>query len=1315
MDELYEALRAAEKRGPEGAEDVAKLSAYIQQLSAEQEQTKVVDQRDLIPKAIGAGAGAVLGPVVSAAAKSGVKQVQRGRTVPLPAMSAPHPTQVTPGASAIDESLNKGFSNAITQHTREAQISQRQKSVAEILAELKAKGVPVDPKILAEMPTQAAMPGGSILLNADTAKKIEAEEAARKAAGAALPKNATISERILAKVAPNAVSDVANFAKGVSEYKLPLLGKVGPLVGTVLGGAATAAQGVDAFNRSQQDDTTGAIISGIGAAGTGVSTLPFPPPVRAVGAGVGLSAEAINAYRDAMREGRIEHGAPEHPENVTSISDPYAAGGLVHLAEGGTPDVNFSVNNMPSMSGQPGVGYMNMPPAAMARMQLEQELANKARLRAGATGMGMALPGQQGVKLMPGNIEAGANIPVGPGSLDISGYRSINPVNMPAQRSGHMFGGNVRYTLPFAEGGDVNSIPVEGDQFDKPNFEKVFSAVAKGYTAPHSDRHFDKGQTQPALNIGDPNYLRGTKTIKVYPQYQEYNKAGFYNGWDDPNSINISSSELNPYNLPSTVGHEAQHLQSNLAYENPDKLGFIDSMRRAAALKNTDELKAQIEKNYQDYLKQWKENQNNQQNNFGWGMKTRNQLGAYAGENPGSGERYADYAGLEAQLPRGQRLVDTELGKAVFKTPEQQAYLYQTLRPMEQKMIAQPDNKSDFWDALKKFKQEYAYNTGAGKSHADSLIKSGLEAIQGKAEGGDVKKPDANEAGAFVGYPQINRNRQVGSGTGFLDALVGAPPSRNNILNPSDYSYQEGYEKGEPYGIASMALPFAGAAAKPLAREMATRAFMGESLVPKAFRGLMPEQPVAGIFRNEKGGNWAPEAMIQNQSWTPEQQLAETLGFNKNDPALENWVNTQLTRYVKNDMGTPGDPIRALADQGILHYKPRLAYFEHNNRPTNLQREAEVKRGYADTPEGESALTQLGKDWETNVDAGVTTRTVTPKFIEWNQEEFPWLKNAEGKKLHSIDDEFLYSHLGFDHIVDVLREQIAAGQLRPESLKSLSVPQAVQRTHEYNLAKEKAMQKIKLQADSEMPVHKSYPEGFKWQELKHPTDPNVTEKALKYEGDAMGHCVGGYCPDVLAGDTKIYSLRDAKGEPHVTIEVKNKAEPWMNQTHWDSNNNFHWKAKVPISPEMKAEIDAEMIKKFGNREANLKNTQSESRWDFLESELRKRLGEPEPRLSIEQIKGKQNAAPKDEYKKFVQDFVRSGNWDRVNEVHNAGLKDMAKTGNNYELTNVPEDIAKLPHTERYWAVQEAIKNKAIPQYATEEEVADAIRKYARKP
>lgn len=41
---------------------------------------------------------------------------------------------------------------------------------------------------------------------------------------------------------------------------------------------------------------------------------------------------------------------------------------------------------------------------------------------------------------------------------------------------------------------------------------------------------------------------------------------------------------------------------------------------------------------------------------------------------------------------------------------------------------------------------------------------------------------------------------------------------------------------------------------------------------------------------------------------------------------------------------------------------------------------------------------------------------------------------------------------------------------------------------------------------------------------------------LEAEGDVMQHCVGGYCEQVRYGDVVIYSLRDPRGRPHVTIE-----------------------------------------------------------------------------------------------------------------------------------------------------------------------------------
>lgn len=46
----------------------------------------------------------------------------------------------------------------------------------------------------------------------------------------------------------------------------------------------------------------------------------------------------------------------------------------------------------------------------------------------------------------------------------------------------------------------------------------------------------------------------------------------------------------------------------------------------------------------------------------------------------------------------------------------------------------------------------------------------------------------------------------------------------------------------------------------------------------------------------------------------------------------------------------------------------------------------------------------------------------------------------------------------------------------------------------------------------------------------------TTKEQLDVEGDVMQHCVGGYCDQVRRGTSEIYSVRDANGRPHVTIE-----------------------------------------------------------------------------------------------------------------------------------------------------------------------------------
>jgi hypothetical protein len=142
----------------------------------------------------------------------------------------------------------------------------------------------------------------------------------------------------------------------------------------------------------------------------------------------------------------------------------------------------------------------------------------------------------------------------------------------------------------------------------------------------------------------------------------------------------------------------------------------------------------------------------------------------------------------------------------------------------------------------------------------------------------------------------------------------------------------------------------------------------------------------------------------------------------------------------------------------------------------------------------------------------------------------------------------------------------------------------------------------------------------------------------------MGHCVGGYCPDVMEGRSRIFSLRDAKGEPHVTIETKPYTQ-WLSLEHaadtdpdfGDAWNDWRYGYDISRTP--------------GRPEGTFEDYLRENDPDLL-SRFEGQNYAPD---EIVQIKGKQNRAPKDDYLPFVQDFVKSQQWGNVGDLRNTGL------------------------------------------------------------
>jgi hypothetical protein len=145
------------------------------------------------------------------------------------------------------------------------------------------------------------------------------------------------------------------------------------------------------------------------------------------------------------------------------------------------------------------------------------------------------------------------------------------------------------------------------------------------------------------------------------------------------------------------------------------------------------------------------------------------------------------------------------------------------------------------------------------------------------------------------------------------------------------------------------------------------------------------------------------------------------------------------------------------------------------------------------------------------------------------------------------------------------------------------------------------------------------------------------ESALKYEGDVMQHCVGGYCPDVAEGRSRIFSLRDNTGKPAATVEVKssNQMDP----------SDFYHSDAIPES----------LLKKIDDAEAAGALDSVGDLEEFVRNSPEFKAYKDSLPLMVTQIKGAKNLRPEEKYLPFVQDFLKTQKWSSIGDLQNAGL------------------------------------------------------------
>jgi hypothetical protein len=322
-------------------------------------------------------------------------------------------------------------------------------------------------------------------------------------------------------------------------------------------------------------------------------------------------------------------------------------------------------------------------------------------------------------------------------------------------------------------------------------------------------------------------------------------------------------------------------------------------------------------------------------------------------------------------------------------------------------------------------------------------------------------------------------------------------------------------------------------------------------------------------------------------------------------------------------------------------------------------------------------------------------------------EENPYLAKLPPET--PVYNAFGLGDLGIDHILDVLKDDIASGKMKLEDLNKITMDQAVKRAAEYDFEMAKKARDAVAQSRATMPVYKEYPEGYKWVQLTKPGEFNA-------ESNAMGHSVRGYEPEkghpdwtpesgdsgreyyghggwegIKSGKAKVYSLIDPSGKPHSTIEVKANPNPY------------------PVSGEAFAMLPSKTKAEYGQyvREWRQRNPDIEELTDEHTTQALKEAGVPPQPDIITQIKGKGNARPSEKYDPYTQDFVKSGKWADVsrNDLRNTGLiehsgkyftePEFVEAAKNYGrmgVQNTTWEVARQRHIDAGVPEEEALLN-----------------------
>jgi hypothetical protein len=489
-------------------------------------------------------------------------------------------------------------------------------------------------------------------------------------------------------------------------------------------------------------------------------------------------------------------------------------------------------------------------------------------------------------------------------------------------------------------------------------------------------------------------------------------------------------------------------------------------------------------------------------------------------------------------------------------------------------------------------------------------------------------------------------------------------------------------------------------------------------------------------------------------SWLRENRpdvLNNLLGPEKG--AVNKWLDNKLEKYIRNDMGTPDDPIRLAHEEGFSHIPGNAADDLGAWLPEDVAA-MRVKAGYpeegfavkrhaeAGFPEATEANARKAELWENLADTEITSQPAGTmkeafrlaeqfsdassgnKALVQMKKDNPWIEKLDRETpIYKIDRPMdLNENLGFGHMADEIENMLdptsglpAALRMTPQQLDKVTMKQMVEKVDAVN--KWRAEEASKAELGDMMSNMTATPRlqipntqlsfvkepGMTWVDIPATVDESAM-KLCTTIGRQAGWCTQGegLAKRYGSGDNRLSTLLDAEGRPHAQAMVANPNKNTINEE------------------EFKPYLDqaAEMVKEKFPANADQGTVAAATR-DYariLASEKR-----PKNIIELKPVENTFSSERAREYKKrdskyeqkitdSVVEFLNSAKWGHVSDLNHYDIVDLKDTTSltNYIKQVFGDESGKLPMDYVTKFNQALIYTPEAPRFMTSRQFRDFV-------